>query len=193
MTIDPTPIEPATASALAPATSTLPTTDTSQIWWMCVIFAVVFGVGGIIAGYFTILKPWQRLQAARAWPVVSCHIVSAQVITVESSPGTTSDTGLTSYSAEVVYEYEWEGRTLRSKTVHVTGFAHQSSSDRESWDTYVAQFPASSKNICRVNPADPAQAVLDVSFHWQDFLGGGIMTIVFLGVALLFWAIRRFV
>jgi hypothetical protein len=67
----------------------------------------------------------------------------------------------TTYSVDVLYEYEYGGRTYRSRRYEFLG---GSSSGYEGKAAIVARYPPGSRTVCRVNPGDPTEAVLHRGF-----------------------------
>jgi hypothetical protein len=145
-----------------------------------VLWAVFFLIGlGFLYGL--LIRPWVKVQEAKSWPEVSCTILSSQVRTHDSDDGTT-------YSVDILYAYEWNGRTYKSNRYQFLGGS--SSGYRAKADT-VSDYPEGSSRICFVNPQDPTQAVLNRNFPLGMYIGGGIgLLFIFLGLGGMMGMIR---
>lgn len=98
-------------------------------------------------------------RASSAWPTVAGKVVASNV---ESSSG---DDG-TSYSAEVMYEYEVEGITYSSNRV---AFGDYGSSNPSHAREIVNRYPKNADVTVAHKPADPGNSVLEVGVQWQAF------------------------
>jgi hypothetical protein len=145
------------------------------------IFFLIFACigGGMI--YPLGIKPIRNTISAGDWPEVACNIVSAEV---ESHSG--SDDG-TTYSVEITYKYEFDGREYQSDRYD---FTDVSSGGHEGKAKVVSFYKNAANPVCFVNPEKPSEAVLKRGFHWGllvalsplPFLGvgfGGLCWLVF--------------
>lgn len=130
-------------------------------------FLSIFAIVGLITGWFLLVKPITKYIDARDWPAVPCVIESSTVRSHSSDDGTT-------YSVDIFYRYEFDGRTFKSNRYEFIG---GSSSGRGGKQAIVKQYPRGSERICYVNPADPAEAVLHRGLSWKFLLG--LIPIVF--------------
>ncbi|OVE76166.1 hypothetical protein BVX97_01895 [bacterium E08(2017)] len=118
-----------------------------------VIFGVVFA-GGLCAAYFWSVKTLVKVHVANSWPEVECTIESSRVQTHEGDDGDT-------YSVDILYRYEYEGRMYRSNKYKFIG---GSSSGYSGKRKVVNDHPVGSKKKCYVNPDEPSEAVLRRGF-----------------------------
>ncbi|MFP4056250.1 MAG: DUF3592 domain-containing protein [Candidatus Brocadiia bacterium] len=131
---------------------------------VAVAFFAVFFLIGTVLGYFLFYKKWRRIEAAESWPQVPCVVVSSRVQRHEPSDSDSSPT----YSVDILYEYEVDGRTYRSNRYDLVG---GSSSGRAAKARIVAQHPPGTKTVCAVNPDDPTDAVLRRGYTAAFYLG----------------------
>lgn len=123
-------------------------------------FALFFLAGtGILIPFFVV--PALRVVEARSWQPVPCEILSSGVRSHSSDDGVT-------YSVEVLYRYELDGREYRSNRYQFMG---GSSSGYESKADAVAKIPAGAEVTCYVDPDDSFEAVLERGFT-SDYLFG---------------------
>jgi hypothetical protein len=114
-----------------------------------IFFAVFFLFGtGMSLPFF--IWPMVRVVQARGWPTVPCEIVSSQVAT-HSGDSTT-------YSVDIVYRYTRGARVYTAKRYQFMG---GSSSGYAGKAAVVARFPPGAQATCFVDPANPANAVLE--------------------------------
>jgi hypothetical protein len=149
-------------------------------------FAIFFLVGaGMLIPFFIV--PALRVAEARSWQPVSCVILSSGVRSHSSDDGAT-------YSIEVLYRYDFQGRSHQSNRYQFIG---GSSSGYESKSAAVDRIPAGATVTCYVDPDDPYEAVIERGFT-TDYLfglipllfalvGAGGMAVVVAGAA----AIRK--
>ena len=137
------------------------------------LFLSLFAAAGLafFVPFFGI--PGARSVASLGWDEVPCRIVESSVGVHDSSEG--DDT----YSVDVVYEYERDGRTWRADRY---SFFTGSSSGRSRKEEIVAGLPAGAPTTCWVDPADPATAVIERSpFPWIFI---GCFPLIFVAVGL---------
>ena len=120
-----------------------------------------------LMGCFCLLIQWgMRRQAAQAaaWPVVRGSIVSSKVESFRDS-GTRRARGSTLYRAVVEYAYEVDGRPYRGTRV---GFgAVVSSSFKAPAEARAERYVPGAPVDVHVDPADPNNAVLDLTIAWN--------------------------
>lgn len=139
-----------------------------------IVGLVFFLVGlGVFVGLSGIpLKGWF---AARDWPAVPCTITSSEVASHSSSDGTT-------YSIQIRYAYEYEGRTFEGTEYNFFG---GSSSGYDRKQAVVDRYPAGATRECFVNPEEPAEAVLNRDFSFTYLIGCFGLIFLLIGLALL--------
>lgn len=134
---------------------------------------------GVFVPFFAL--PAARAVASRGWAEVPCTIVASAVGIHESSDGDPT------YSVDVTFEYERDGRTFRSERYDFFG---GSSSGRERKEAVVAALPPGSRTVCYVDPADPASAVLERSpFPWV-FIGCFPLLFLLVGAGGIYGTLR---
>jgi Protein of unknown function (DUF3592) len=145
----------------------------------CLIFFFgVFLLAGLGFSSFFLRGAWRAVEA-RSWTETPCTLLESAVRSHSSSDG--GDT----YSIAVVYTYLAGGREQRSERYNFLG---GSSSAHDSKAEWVTAHPAGTRTVCWVNPADPAEAVLDRGLSWEYLvvLIPGLFVAVGLGGSL--WA-----
>lgn len=145
-----------------------------------IVFSLPFIGGGAAAMYFLSIAPVYRTYVSADWPRVPCRIYHSDVKSHSDDDGTT-------YSVDIHFEYEFEGRQFTSTTYN---FDSSSSSGYDSKKAIVDRYPVGSEHECYVNPDFPEQAVLNREFQWTYLLGfafGGIFGGV--GLVLLIWGV----
>ncbi len=132
-----------------------------------VLFFGVFLLVGVGLGYGFFIRPVLQIVAARDWIVVPCEILSSRVKTHSDSDGST-------YSVDIVYRYLYQEHTY---TANRHQFFTGSSSGYTGKAEAVRRYPAGSHQTCFIDPADPAEAVLDRGF--SSVLWFGLIPLVF--------------
>jgi len=151
----------------------------------CVIaFLSIFFFAGLGTSLFFI-RPALKNIAARNWPEVPCVVLSSDVRSHSGSKGGST------YSVDILYQYEVGGRTYRSNQYHFMG---GSSGGYDAKAAVVAQNPPGTRRVCYVNPADPTEAVLQRSFGKEYMVA--IVPAVFMaaglgGILLVLGAARK--
>jgi hypothetical protein len=113
---------------------------------------MAFGTG---AGSLTLLAaiwivPMRRSMEARSWNSAPCVILRSEVRTETQHQGQ-------SFSAEVLFGYEVEGKHLESSRLDLGSDMSMSYSAVKE---RLAAYPAGSTNVCFYNPVNPREAVL---------------------------------
>jgi hypothetical protein len=126
--------------------------------WLFAIFILM----GLVFFYFFFLRPAMKVLAARNWPQVPRVIESSSVGSHRGNKG-----GIT-YSVDITYSYRVGGRFHSSDRY---GFMGGSSSGFAGKEAIVERYPAGSKAMCYVNPADPLDAVIERRFTNDMFFG----------------------
>lgn len=116
-------------------------------------FFALFALAGAGTSLFFLI-PAGKVLKARSWPAVPCTVESSRVA---EHPGDDS----TTYSVEVSYRYEIEGKSYRGNRYQFLG---GSSSGYEGKQKVVDRYPAGSEAVCYVNPDDPWDAVMERAF-----------------------------
>ncbi|MCC5851024.1 MAG: DUF3592 domain-containing protein [Verrucomicrobia bacterium] len=138
--------------------------------WL-VVFGLVFLLPGLGISWFLGINPMLKTQAAQDWARAPAEVTSSRVRTHRGSDSTT-------YSIEIQYRYEWEGRTYDGDRYDFVG---GSSSGRASKERVVREYPEGRTFEAYVNPNNPSESVIDPSFRWF-YLGmlafGGVFFLV---------------
>lgn len=147
-------------------------------------FAVFFISGAAVLGFF--VPSLLRGLAAKNWPHVPAVIVQTGVAshTTHSKHGSH-----TSYNVTVLFHYTYQGQRLTSSRYQLVKSSSSSYADQQN----IANALLKQKNtICYVNPADPDDAVLDLSFA-SAVAAAGLMSILFMGIggSGVFWVVRQ--
>ena len=124
------------------------------------LFAILI-LFGLVFLYFFFLRPAMKVLAAQNWPQVPCVIESSSVGRHPGSKGTT-------YSVDIIYSYRVGGRFHSADRY---GFMGGSSSGFAGKEGIVERYPAGSRAMCYVNPADPLDAVIERGFTNDMFFG----------------------
>jgi hypothetical protein len=136
------------------------------------LFFLVFLLVGLVVSYFLVVAPAIKSIQARQWNAVPCTIVSSRVQSHSSDDGTT-------YSVDILYSYEIDGREYKANRYHFLG---GSSSGYKGKRQIVNQHPPGAKKICYVNPRDPTDAVLHRGFSKNMWFG--LIPLIFVAVGL---------
>jgi len=145
---------------------------------MFLFFGVFFVVGAGMAWFMTI-RPVLRIVEARSWPEVPCTVVSSHVESHSDSDGTT-------YSIEVTYTYEIDGREYTGDRYD---FSVGSSSGYQGKAKIVERHPPGSETVCRVDPEDPQRSVMSVGFRPEYLWGLFPLPFLLVGLGGLMWVI----
>ncbi|MEA2604775.1 MAG: hypothetical protein QOF89_5767 [Acidobacteriota bacterium] len=147
----------------------------------CLIpFFGVFFLVGAAAFYFATVRPVMRVLASRSWTETTCTVLSSQV---GEHPGSDS----TTYSVDVVYTYNVDGRAFQSDRY---GFLGGSSSGRTGKEEIVARYPPGARVACWVDPAHPEEAVLSREPSAEWLVGLIPLVFVLIGAAGILWTVR---
>jgi hypothetical protein len=145
------------------------------------LFFLVFLLagGGFFYGFF--LRPLFKILNARQWPAVPCVVVSSELKSHSSDDGTT-------YSINILYRYQFQGREFKANTYHFMG---GSSSGYRGKAEIVARHPPGTETVCYVNPNDPTDAVLERGFTPEMWLGLIPLVFVLVGAGGLNRTLRK--
>lgn len=111
----------------------------------------------IFAGLFFAWRMWlsyEKAQITRAWTQVPCRIISSGVVSQKPTPNSPLV-----YRAEVRYEYTFEG--VRHQGANIRPVEPAPTAHLEDVQRRQQSYPAGSEHPCYVNPASPAEAVLE--------------------------------
>jgi hypothetical protein len=122
---------------------------------------------------FLFQAPWTWWKA-RGWQPTKCLIVSARMKLKEGTENR--------YDEEVIYEYDFGGQLHRGDRVRILNFTIRRYRDANEAELQ-ARYPPNSIAECYVNPARPAEALLDRELQPSDFIYVPFVLIIF-GVGL---------
>jgi hypothetical protein len=145
-----------------------------------VLFFGIFFLMGSVIFFLLFIRPVYRIATSDDWVQVPCTIVSSEV-------GSHSDSDGTTYSINITYSYEYEGRTYQSDDYNFMG---GSSSGRSGKEQVVRRYPAGSERVCYVNPKDPNQAVLSRDLSWEFLFGLIPLVFVIVGGGGIYFVVR---
>ncbi|MEQ1852994.1 MAG: DUF3592 domain-containing protein, partial [Chthoniobacteraceae bacterium] len=134
---------------------------------------LIFGLVGAGLLHVMLIRPMLKEAAAGDWPTVPCEIVSSRLGSHRGSKGGST------YSIDIRYRYEFRGKEYTGTRYN---FETGSSSSRKWRAAAVAEFPAGRRTVCRVNPADPFEAVLSTRASPDRWFG--LFPAIFLVVGL---------
>ncbi|MGD1018365.1 MAG: DUF3592 domain-containing protein [Verrucomicrobiia bacterium] len=153
------------------------TSPTAARGFLIVFFSIFFVVGGTCT-YFSFVRPMLGIEQARHWPAVSCRVISSRVQSHTSSKGGTT------YSVDILYAYNVDGREYRSNRYDFMG---GSSSGYNGKAKIVSRYRPGTTASCYVNPGDPDDAVLEREFTPQMLIGLFPAVFLFVGLGGLVW------
>jgi hypothetical protein len=138
---------------------------------------------GLPLGFVTLLLVARAsLGKSRAWPSTPGRVVSAgvQETTVrvrQRSSGSNSYRMAIRYGPRVVYEYTVKGSSYRAERLHMGSVVL--SSDAESAERVLQNYPPGSMVTVYYDPSDPAQATLDPRTGWGTWVGWSVAIFLF--------------
>jgi len=164
----------------APEAISARTVATGNKAWLAAAFCGLFLVTGLVLFGLLFIRPALKIEQAKGWAETPCKIEKAWVQSHEGDDSTT-------YSVEVLYEYEFGGRRYKSSRY---GFATGSSSGHEGKRVVVERLRQTPDTVCYVNPRDPAEAVLERGYTAEVWFGLFTLLFVLFGVLGLFVTVR---
>jgi hypothetical protein len=144
--------------ATVPLAKTASTKNTGCIVPFICLFVML--LGGVMT-YMLLVRPVARVAAAGGWIQVPCTIVNSRVLTHRGDDSTT-------YSVDIFYRYEIDGREYHANRYD---FVVGSSSGYSGKQEIANRYPPGTEALCYVNPADPAEAVLERGFTGTMLFG----------------------
>ena len=139
--------------------------------WVLALFVGLCLVFGALGTWFLLVRPLSLLWEARGWEARDCEVLSSHVRRHDS------DDGEDTYSIDIEYRYEVDGRVHTSDRYDFMG---GSSSGYAGKAAVVERHPPGATVTCWVDPEDPSQAVLDRSFRAVYLIG--LFPLVFLAI-----------
>ena len=120
------------------------------------IYLIILGlVVAVFGGGFAWLmwRSFERASGQRDWEEGSCQILQSEVIERKIGENVSTE-----YSYGLLFGYEVDGEGMSSDQYSLRG--NSWSHSRVPATELIERFPAGTKQICYVNPDNPAQAVL---------------------------------
>ena len=141
---------------------------------LTVFFLIWMGIPAVMLVF--LVRQALQTAAPYAWPKTDCVILDSRVV----EPGVDRES---SYAFAVKYRYAWQGREYTSDKLKLRG---KSSSNYADIQKLAERYPVDGKAFCYVNPAAPAQAILQRDSLW--FLAMGLVPLGFVafGALMLF-------
>ena len=149
---------------------------------MALLGAVLILTGGSFAGLMW--RSFQRARAMEQWPRVEAQVLSSGVAERRIGPA-----GRPEFRFEVLFGYAWHGTRHTSERWTLRG-SPWSARPSDAADL-AARFPAGAAVECRVDPADPAVAVLKTDSRGPGYAIWFPLLFVAAGVGIIAGALRR--
>lgn len=130
----------------------LPNDSTSSGRWFLFALGLVLALVGALFVWL-LGRSYLRAREMHQWPEVPCTILSSEIEARVHDPQSPTE-----YRHLVSFGYEWQGEARSSDRFSLRGSAW--SSKRGLVERRATEFPVGGSSTCRVNPADPAFAVL---------------------------------
>jgi len=141
---------------------------------------LIFAAVGGSLSVFLLVLPATRLLSATSWVERPATIKASTVRSWSTDDGT-------SYGADVLYEYEIDGRSWVSNR---RSFFPMSSGGYEGSKAIVDRYPEGVSTICFVDSNDPTRSVLDRSFRVEYLIGLFPLVFLLAGVGLTAHSLR---
>ncbi|OYV07255.1 MAG: hypothetical protein CFE26_01925, partial [Verrucomicrobiales bacterium VVV1] len=152
----------------------------SQAPFSMVIFFGIFAVAGLGVTFGVVIPGAMRYFAAQSWVETPATVIWSRV---KSHSGES-----TTYSADLFYRYQFEGRTYRSNGYNLMS---GSSSGRDTKQEIVDAHPPKSALTCYVNPRKPWQAIVKRDLGASALFA--LFPLPFLGIGFggMFWSLKK--
>jgi len=144
-------------------------------------FFSVFALAGLGILFFVIVPKGKKYNDAQGWVETPAKVVWSRVRSHSSDDGTT-------YSVDIFYRYQFNGKEYRSNT---SDLFSGSSSGRSSKQKKVKEHPRGKEMTCYVNPAQPWQALLERDLGWSALFALFPLPFIAIGLGGLWWTIRK--
>jgi hypothetical protein len=150
--------------------------------WLWAVWSLMFlGIGGVFL-YMLGVRPVLAVMRASGWVEMPCTVVSSRL------KEDNSDEDGPTYSIEIVYQYECGGRAYQADRYDFLSLSSNTNVDARR--AVVEANPPGRRTVCYVDPANPAEAVLER--RWTSEMLWGLFPIPFVLVGvcgLLFGAL----
>ena len=136
-----------------------------------ILFFGIFAAAGTLTLWMFTIRPFWGIVDGQSWVETPCTIVSSEVEVHLDGEGNT-------YSIEIKYDYDFNGRPYRGERYHF--MYGMSSSGRSGKQKVVDRYPVGLQTSCYVDPDDPSEAVLNRGLTAD--LWWGLFSLPFLAV-----------
>lgn len=142
------------------------------------LFGGVFAVAGLAMLIFMTILPLYRTAIAQSWAEVDCDIKRSSILRHDGG-----DDGPT-YSIDILYFYDIEGKTYGSNRYSFASFG--SSSGQKGKRKVANQYKVGQTATCFVNPNDPTRAVLQRGLTKANLWGLFPLPFFLIGIAVIY-------
>lgn len=156
-------------------------TDDNAPKTIMIPFFGIFALAGIGVLIGVVIPQWKKYNDAKGWVETPAKIIWSRVESHTDDDGTT-------YSVDIFYRYEFEGKEYKSNTV---GFMSGSSSGREGKEEKVRANPPGKTVTCYVNPDKPWLALLERDLGWWALFALFPLPFIGIGVGGLWWMLKK--
>jgi hypothetical protein len=145
------------------------------------LFFTAFLLIGLAASYSIGFRPAVKLLQSEKWQETPCRIISSSVGSHDGEDGTT-------YSVDILYSYDINGREFRSNTYSFMG---GSSSGYKGKQKIARAYQPGMNTFCYVNPENHTDAVLNRKFTADMLFGLIPLIFVIVGAGGLYYVLKR--
>ena len=147
---------------------------------LCLFFSAFLLIG--LATFYSMgFRPALQLLQSEKWQKTPCLVISSSVGSHDNDDGTT-------YSIDILYSYDINGKEYRSNTYSFIG---GSSSGYRGKQEIVNKYPPGTNTVCYVSPENPADSVLNRNFTTDMLFGLIPLLFVFAGAGGIFYTLRK--
>jgi hypothetical protein len=141
--------------------------------WMWPIWFLAFLVGGSIGLYMCVVHPLWLVWQASGWVETPCTVIESEYRVDTSSWETMT-------YVKIGYAYSFRGVQYQSDRFDFVNFS--SGTSYREWERVIKANPPGTKTVCFVNPARPAEAVLERRWIPSMWWGLSPSLLVLIGV-----------
>jgi len=159
----------------------------SMAWFSGLVYGSIFAVVGYFIVAHLAMAPYHLGQESKSWPTVQGRIIHSAMAS------STSPQGKTTYSPDIQFTYQVNGRDYQSNQVGVEpGPGASSSSDPSAASEIVARYPVGTVVTVYYKPSKPALGVLQPGVSkvtWWLLEAGGFF--IFIGACFVLAGLIR--
>ncbi|MBK1856219.1 DUF3592 domain-containing protein [Verrucomicrobiaceae bacterium 5K15] len=145
-------------------------------------FFSLFGLAGLGIFFFLVVPSAKKYIDAQGWVETPAKVIWSRVRSHSSDDGTT-------YSVDIFYRYNFDGRVYKSNNEGI--MSGSSSSGRSSKAAKVKEHPPGKEITCYVNPEKPWQAMLSRELGWSALFALFPLPFIAVGVGGLWYTLRK--